>query len=90
MPRSPRLRLQWNPTTVAKLMADNGIGSRHGLSERLDVTRSTVYDAFDADWSGRATDKMIAQLMVHLGADFGDLIAKPKSGRKPGQKAAKS
>jgi hypothetical protein len=70
-------------------MADNNIGSRHALSERLDVTRSTVYEAFDENWAGRATDKMIAQLMVHLGADFGELIAKPVNGRKTGRKGTK-
>lgn len=84
MPNLSRHRLQWKPPAVAKLMSQNGIQTRHELAKRLPVGRATVYEAFDADWSGNATDRMLALLAAHLSADIGPLVTARHVVRKSG------
>jgi hypothetical protein len=89
MPTPARYRLKWNPSAVSKLMAKNKIGTRHELAKRLPIGRATVYEAFAADWSGYATDRMLALLEAHLSADIGPLVTAHQTARKPGRTVRK-
>jgi hypothetical protein len=64
-------------------MAKNKIGTRHELAKRLPVGRATVYEAFNADWSGYATDRMMALLETYLQADLGKLASSRQTDCKP-------
>lgn len=66
-------------------MRKNNIGNRNQLAARLTAARATVYESFDEDWSGYATDSMIAQLITHLGVDFGGFIKPANSVHKSRQ-----
>lgn len=90
MPQTSKHRLKWNSSAVAKLMAKNNIRTRHELAKRLPVGRATVYEAFDEDWSGYATDRMLALLAAHLSANIGPLVSPHQMGRKNGPKVRKS
>ncbi|QBP31628.1 Cro protein [Mycobacterium Phage Niklas] len=58
--------LRWNPERVANLLQANGIRGRYELAKRLNLTKSTVYVTFSADWSGAATHNMIAALAAEF------------------------
>lgn len=71
-------------------MLDNGIQTRHELAKRLPVGRATVYESFNADWSGNATDRMLALLAAHLSADIGPLVSASQAVRKTRPSGRKS
>lgn len=58
-------------------MADNGIGDRAGLVRVLDddIGQTTVYRAFDAEWSGKVTIKILLALSYWTGIPLAQLIA---------------
>jgi hypothetical protein len=55
-------------------MQDNNIRSRHHLAQVLPVGRATVYASFNEDWSGNATETMMAELSALLSLNFGTLV----------------
>lgn len=65
-------------------MSKNNIRTRHELARHLPIGRATVYESFDEDWSGYATDRMLALLAAHFGADIGPLVSAHPKGRKTG------
>jgi len=71
-------------------MRKNKIQTRHELAKRLPVGRATVYESFESDWSGYATDRMLALMAAHLGADIGLLVSANRVVRPTGQKDRKS
>lgn len=71
-------------------MSRNKIHTRHELAKRLPVGRATVYESFESDWSGYATDGMLALLAAHLGADIGNLVSANRIVRKAGRPERKS
>ncbi|APD18211.1 Cro protein [Mycobacterium phage Hammy] len=54
-------------------MGDNGIRDRNQLSATIRVGRSTVYKAFDADWSGVATHNVLAAVADTFGVSIAEL-----------------
>ncbi len=71
-------------------MSRNKIHTRHELAKRLPVGRATVYESFESDWSGYATDRMLALLAAHLGADIGNLVSAGRVVCKAGRPERKS
>jgi hypothetical protein len=67
----------WIPHVIANVMSRNGIRSRTQLAKRLGVYTSVVTEAFDEDWSGRATIKLLWRLRREFGVDIGLLVAQP-------------
>ncbi|QFG11467.1 transcriptional repressor [Mycobacterium phage Ekdilam] len=65
--------LRWRPENVAKILGDNGIRDRNQLSATIRVGRSTVYQAFDADWSGSATHSVLAAIAGAFDVSIADL-----------------
>ncbi|AHY26870.1 Cro protein [Mycobacterium phage ZoeJ] len=72
-----RHELRWNPGKVAKTLARLGIRDRTALAKRVRMPKSTIYAAFDADWSGTATTTVLAQVAGELGVSLLDLVAEP-------------
>lgn len=68
-------RLVWNGPYIRKLMLSNGIRNRQELAQYTKVPQSTVYAAFDQDWAGEATAKMLAVIASSFGTKL-DLIVK--------------
>ncbi|QYC55124.1 Cro protein [Mycobacterium phage Boilgate] len=66
--------VQWNPLEISKLLRRNKIHGRGDLSERIGISRSSVYATFNADWSGKASTAVLAQLVGLLGANPGRVI----------------
>ncbi|AAD17609.1 hypothetical protein TM4_42 [Mycobacterium phage TM4] len=74
---APRHELRWNPGKVSKTLARLGIRDRTALAKRVSMPKSTIYAAFDADWSGVATTNVLAQVAGELGVSLLDLVAEP-------------
>lgn len=57
-----RHRLRWIPHSVSNLMHDNGINNPGELSPIIKIGRTTLYRAFDENWSGYATTDVLAAI----------------------------
>lgn len=66
--------VQWNPFEMSKLLRRNKIHGRGDLSERIGISRSSVYATFNADWSGKVSTAVLGQLVGLLGANPGRVI----------------
>lgn len=69
------------PESVANVLHANGIQDRAGLANALKMPPSTVYRVFDSDWSGRATDTMLAALAETFNVPMSRLVAEPAANR---------
>lgn len=58
-------------------MARNAIANRTQLAKRLGLPTSRVTEAFNEDWSGRATIKLLYRLRREFGIDIGLLVDQP-------------
>jgi hypothetical protein len=69
--------LRWNTPSVVKLLHSKNIRSRGELARRIGVSRSVVNAAFDEDWRGRATSRLIARLACFFEVLVDQLIVDP-------------
>jgi transcriptional regulator with XRE-family HTH domain len=58
-------------------MARNAITNRTQLAKRLGLPTSRVTEAFNEDWSGRATIRLLYRLRREFGVDIGLLVEQP-------------
>ena len=83
--------LRWRPEVVRKVMAANNIHGRADLANRLPLGRTTIYQAFDSDWSGTATHTVLAHIAGEFGVSIADLVVDPgKYQRRNTRKVLKS
>lgn len=69
------------PESVANILHANGIQDRSGLAKALDMPPSTVYRAFNSNWSGRASDTMLAALAETFNVPMSRLVVEPAAAR---------
>lgn len=64
---SSRFELRWRADRIQSLMHRQKIADRSHLAGLMNVARVTVYQAFGADWSGKATAGVLADLAGLMG-----------------------
>jgi hypothetical protein len=62
---------------VSNLLHQYGIQSRADLAKATPLGKSTIYAAFNADWSGMATGNVLAQLAGQFGVPMSILVVEP-------------
>ncbi|OBG87452.1 hypothetical protein A5699_01540 [Mycobacterium sp. E802] len=70
-------QIRWIPQAVENLLHNHDIQTRNELAKVLGVGRSTVYDAFDDDWSGNASIKVLAAMAGHFRVPLARLVTEP-------------
>jgi hypothetical protein len=73
MPSRPT-RFQWNAKRIAKIARDKNIQDRTQMSEALGLGRTTVYQAFNDDWSGVATMSVLCRMSDTFRVHSSDLV----------------
>ncbi|QBI96026.1 Cro protein [Mycobacterium phage MissDaisy] len=82
MPGPQTYELRWRPEAIAKLLRRNKITDRAELAEAIGISRATAYNLFNADWSGKVTTVVLAQLVGCLGANPSVIVETVKASRK--------
>ncbi|QIG61823.1 Cro protein [Mycobacterium phage Eponine] len=81
MPAPQTYELRWNPEAIAKLLRRKKIHDRAELAEAIGISRATAYNLFGADWSGKATTVVLAQLVGCLGANPATIVETVKASK---------
>lgn len=64
-------------------MHSNNLRGRSDLANFLGLSRTTIYTAFNSDWSGVATTTVLAQVAGQFGVPLSRLVVEPAvSGRR--------
>ena len=72
-------RLRWNTRLVTSLMDEHDIVSREELASRVPgVSRSTLYRAFNGEWSGEASTHMVIAMCEAFDVDLNKLVLEPR------------
>ncbi|QAU05033.1 hypothetical protein Henu3_gp44 [Mycobacterium phage Henu3] len=74
MPGPQTYELRWKPDAISKLLRRNKIHDRAELAEAIGISRATAYNLFNADWSGKVTTVVLAQLVGCLGANPATIV----------------
>ncbi|OHU72281.1 hypothetical protein BKG86_16995 [Mycobacteroides chelonae] len=69
--------LRWISRSVENIMSRNGIHNRSELAKRTGLKRSTVYEAFDEDWAGVATHRVLSQIAGQFRVPLSVLVVEP-------------
>lgn len=75
--------LEWQPQGVLNTLAANDIETPAELARFLQVGSSTVYDAFDHNWAGRATPTLIAAMCEKFGIPMSQIVVEPMTKGRP-------
>lgn len=68
--------LRWKQEATAKFMSAHGIRDRASLARRLPgIGETTVYRAFDGDWGGLVSIRMLAALSRVFDVPVSQLVA---------------
>lgn len=76
-----KTELPWDRDFIAKRMRYKKIQDRAQLAEGAPVARSTIYESFNADWSGYATTAMLDFISNRLDVKIDKLILDPRRSR---------
>jgi hypothetical protein len=81
--------LRW-ADSLPQTLAHLGIHDRTELAARTGIPKTTVYAAFDDDWTGRPTTHVIAAMARALNLPLAELVDEPAGpdARRPRRKAA--
>lgn len=71
--------LNWIPENVAKIMRRNKINNRTDLAIATGLGRSTIYKAFNEDWSGTATHTVLAHIAGQFKVSLTHLVHEPRA-----------
>ncbi|MBN7559838.1 Uncharacterised protein [Mycobacteroides abscessus subsp. massiliense] len=77
--------LEWQPQGVRNTLATNNIETVAELARFLGVGSSTVYDAFDRNWAGRATPTLIDAMCQKFGIPMSQIVVEPMTKARPKQ-----
>ncbi|QRY51841.1 Cro/Cl family transcriptional regulator [Mycolicibacterium septicum] len=74
--------LRWIAPAVRNLVYSNDIETRRDLAKRTHLGQSTVYKAFDQNWSGKATSSVIAAMCETFNIPINRIVAEPASRKR--------
>lgn len=76
-----RSALYWDAEHVARLMRCRNIPNRLALAKVLKRPRTTVYKAFNEDWSGGVSVEILAAISVTFDVPIHWLVRDPRGQR---------
>ncbi|OHU29071.1 Cro/Cl family transcriptional regulator [Mycobacteroides chelonae] len=77
--------LEWHPQGVLNTLAAKDIETVAELARFLGIGSSTVYDAFDRNWAGRATPTLIDAMCQKFGIPMSQIVVEPMTKARPKQ-----
>lgn len=73
----PNYELRWIPEAVRNVLHQYGIEDRNTLARTLGVGRTTIDRAFDENWSGAASAKVLAQFTGVFRVPMSRVVVEP-------------
>ncbi|AXH67846.1 transcriptional repressor [Mycobacterium phage Bromden] len=70
-------KIEWIPEAVENLLHNHDILNRTELAKKINLSRSTVYEAFAEDWSGRASMKVLEAMCGHFRVPLSRIVTEP-------------
>ena len=82
--------IRWIPEAVENLLHNHDIQTRTELAKVLNVSRSTIYNAFDEVWAGEASMKVLAEMAGRFRVPLSRLVTEPGRGTATRQQTGRS